>query len=886
MKSIKSLLVLTLVVGMMTGCATTSQAPQQPARVVATEDPPLLRLDDRAVPKAYRVHLRLDPDVETFTGEIEIDLDVKRPSTILWLNATDLEIASASLERGGLSNDVAEILEGNQQTAGFRFPSAVPAGPATMHVTFSGKYDHISSEAIFRQKDGDEWYLFTQFQAIYGRRAIPSFDDPFHKTPWTMTIDTTPGNRVYANTPLEQMTEGVGSGWNRFEFATSEPLPSYLVAFAVGPFEEVNAGMVGDTPLRILTPKGKAEEATYARGVTPAILRIGENYVGIPYPYAKLDSIAVPQTVGFGAMENVGLVTYVEPLLLETPGEETPAFMRRHTEVVAHEIAHMWFGNYVTPKWWDDIWLNESFAAWFETGALQVFAPEWEFELEAVGTRRGAFNADSLETARRVREPIVDENDIDRAFDSITYSKGATLLGAYEDWLGEEPFRRGLRAYLLKYAHGNATAADFLAVLEAETQPGVAASFSSFLDQSGIPVLEVALDCTGSRPTVRMAQQRYLPVGSLGERDRTWQIPVCLRWDGGRTCALVDDPVEVVELPSERCPAWLQANDGGLGYYLTAYEGELGNSLIEEGNLTIAEQLARLGDAELLADGGYTPISDVIEQAAVAARSDSRHLVARSAGVLSGLDPHYLSSSTRDAYANLVDELFRDRVMSLGLVPVEGESEDAALLRSSIVSLVAARGADDALRLRAAELARKWLDDEVEIPDSSLGRVLVAAAHTDDPELYERFRSALFEAKERPVRRALVAALATFDSPELVQRTLPLMLDERLDPRELLALRNAGSSAEARAASWAFIRANWDALMGRFPAQWGSYFGYGATYTCDASTIPEVRAFLEERMAKLPAGPQALDRIVEVLQLCDALKQLHEPAVEAYLMGR
>ncbi|HEY0592126.1 MAG TPA: M1 family metallopeptidase, partial [Thermoanaerobaculia bacterium] len=356
---------LAAAVALSIGCRTTPP-PAEPA--------PTLRLDDRVVPTSYDLRLALDPAQPTFDGEVAIEIDVRRPARTLWLNARGLDVTAARIG-SGLRKKAATVVPGGKEFVGFVFPEEVPAGRTTLHVSWRGTFAETETAGAFRQKDGDRWYVFTQFESIYARRAFPSFDEPQFKTPWKVTIDVPPGSVAYANMPVERQAASSREGWTRYEFARSLPLPTYLVAFAVGPFDEVPAGTVGNTPLRILTLAGKADQASYAARVTAPILQWQETYTGIPYPYGKLDSISIPQTVGFGAMENVGLITYVEPLIIAPPAEETVGFRRAYSRVAAHEIAHQWFGDLVTMKWWDDIWLNESFATWFGGKTIGALEP-------------------------------------------------------------------------------------------------------------------------------------------------------------------------------------------------------------------------------------------------------------------------------------------------------------------------------------------------------------------------------------------------------------------------------------------------------------------------------------------------------------------------------
>lgn len=865
-----------------------------PAASAPDEPAPTLRLDERARPVSYDLRLAIDPAQPTFDGDLAIELDVRRPSRVLWLNGRSLEVESARVVSGS-REQVAAILPGGLEFIGFQFSDPIPAGPATLHVSYRGTLEEKETAGAFRQKDGDRWYVFTQFEAIFARRAFPSFDEPGYKVPWRLTIDTPEGNKAYANMPVERQTAADRAGWIRYDFARSLPLPSYLVAFAVGPFDEVPAGSVGKTPLRILTLAGKAPQAAYASRVTAPIVVWQESYTGIPYAYGKLDSLSIPQTVGFGAMENVGLITYVEPLILAPPGEETVGFRRGYSRVAAHEIAHQWFGDLVTLEWWNDIWLNESFATWFGQKTIAALEPTWNPELDLVERRASAIAADSLDTARRIRQPIESEGDIDNAFDTISYQKGGTLLSSFEMWLGEEPFRRGIQSYLRQYSHANADAADFLRSLEGATRPGVAAAFSTFLDQSGVPLVSVGLRCDpGAAPQLALSQTRYLPAGSRGEADRLWQIPVCVRWGGasgsGRVCSLLSEPQGRLELTgASTCPEWVFANDGGIGYYLPRYEGGLlGKLPLSGGGITTAEQLSLVEDTARLASGGRLPAAEALDLAFALGDSPSRHLTEAALGIVEGMRRFLVPEDLVPAYTRLIRQHWGARALAAGLVPRAGESPDETLLRNDLVLAVGGTAEDPALRAEARRLVLAWLEDRAAVPAESVDTVLVLAALGGDEALFDRYMKALEGEKDRRTRRRLLVGLSSFHDPALLRRSLALLTDTRFDAREVLTSLNARfwDDELARVAT-AFLREHYDEIVARLPEQQASYLVYfGGMAACSAADAAEVDSFFRPRAEAVRGAPRALEQTLERIRLCDARRTAQLPEVRAYLEGR
>jgi len=344
---------------------------------IAADQPPKLRLSEvqNIQPVSYRAELTLDPMKDDFTGSISIRMDVKKPAQTIWLEQEKITIRSASLTAGGKTM-TAKTLPGGEDFVGFQFDSPVPAGLAEFKIEYSGIVITKNSSAIFRQQDNGNWYIFSQFEPTDARGAFPCFDEPSYKTPWQLTLHVPAADNAISNTnPGSNKIEG---GTRTVVFHETQPLPSYLVAFGVGPFEYVPAGFTAmkHAPVRIVVPKGHMAEAKYAAEVTAAIINHHEKYFGIPFPYEKADQVAVPDTSGWGAMENPGMVTYAQTILLAQPQNDTIGRKRNYFTAAAHELAHQWFGDLVTTAWWNDIWLNKAFATWFKQKTTREMHPE------------------------------------------------------------------------------------------------------------------------------------------------------------------------------------------------------------------------------------------------------------------------------------------------------------------------------------------------------------------------------------------------------------------------------------------------------------------------------------------------------------------------------
>lgn len=855
------------------------------ATAALSADVPTLRLPEGVRPVKYAAELTLLPDSPNFQGKIDIDVSFSAPSKLFYLNARDLKVSAAYAGKIGLA-----VEQVNENFIALRPASELPAGPARLHFEYSGKISPKSSEGIFQGRDGDINYLFTQFEEIDARRAFPCFDEPGFKTPWQVTLHVKSSDKAFANTPQVSETDEPG-GMKKVVFAPTKPLPSYLVAFAVGPFDVVDAGKIGKNgaPVRIITPKGKANQAKYAAEVTATILERLQAYFGVAYPYEKSDGIAIPLTFGFGAMENAGLVTYAENILLADPATDTEQRRRAYASVGAHELAHQWFGDLVTLAWWDDTWLNEAFATWTSSKILAEWKPEWKTRVSDLSAKFGAMGEDSLVTTRKIRQEILTNDDISNAFDDITYEKGSAVIRMFEVWAGEKEFQRGVNAYLKRYAYRNARMADFLDAV-GSGNPKLSGAFQTFLNQSGVPEISVGLKCSGT-PAVTLRQKRYLPIGSKGSAARTWQVPVCVRYQTPkgieRECFLLETESADFKLTkASSCPAWIAANESASGYYISAYEGDLLDRMVTEGAkvLNPAEQLTLLHDVSSLAESGDYKIGRALDAAAKFAASPEREIVGEARNIVAGAK-FLVPEPLLDNYGKFVRKVFGARARSLGWSTHPGEDQETRLLRPQVVPFVARY--DTALAAEARRLADGWLGNRKGIDPDMLGSVLTAAAYHGDRALFDALLRELPKTQDLHQREAIIAALSSFREPDLVAAALDLVIHSDIDTRETAGLLYSGEGApRTRHMAFDFVKAHYDEILKRAPSGGGSDFGAQLPYTagafCDAPSEKEYIDFFAERSKSFTGGPRIYQQMLENIRLCEARKAAEGADVEAY----
>ncbi|HEU5056338.1 MAG TPA: M1 family aminopeptidase [Kofleriaceae bacterium] len=860
-------------------------APATPAADGSPMRAPGLRLGDDVQPIRYALDLTLVPERDHFTGRVDVEVRIARETDAIVLHADELTIESASVVAGGEEVAARPVLL-PPDFVGLALARPVGPGVAHLRMSYRGALDAGETDGLYVDVDGGQRYIYTQFEALDARRAFPCFDEPRFKVPWTVTLHVKKEHLALANSPQVSESEEAG-GMKVVRFAESKPMPSYLVALAVGPFDVVDAGVAGRnrTPVRIITPRGQAGQARWAAQTTGPILEELEAYFDSPYPYEKLDSIAVPHKGG--AMENPGLITYGSSLILARAEDDTVARRRSYAGICAHELAHMWFGDLVTMAWWDDLWLNEAFATWMARRTIQAWKPAWGADMTRIQDRSTAMTADSLLSARRVRQPIATRDEIESGFDRITYEKGASVIAMFERWMGREQFQRGVRRYLAKHAWKNATAEDFLAALSAEAGRDVAPAFSTFLDQPGVPLVTAGLECApGKPPVVSLAQSRYLPAGSQASAAgaQRWQVPVCVGHPKGVECTLLTEETgELVLAKAKSCPAWIQANAGMNGYYRVAYRGDLWQRLGRAWNkLPAGERLGMMSDLRALVVSGQVKVGDALAQLPARVAGADRHLLKAMIEMVESVDEILPGEDLRPAWATWVRETFGRRARALGWRVRRGDSEEVRLTRPTLVELVADLGDDRALGEEAVRLARRWLDDRSAVHPDVIDQVLAVAAHRGDRALLDRMRAAALKTQDRKERTRIIKGMGAFRDPAALRAALDTVLSTDFDMREARHIYDiALEDPRTRAIAWSFVAEKLDAIAARLPRNSRVRMVALGDHFCD----PERRAEVQKLFASRGQGERVTAQTLEKIDLCSAQRETHAASLRGFLAG-
>ncbi|MDE2276056.1 MAG: M1 family metallopeptidase, partial [Burkholderiales bacterium] len=682
------------------------------------------RLPRNVLPSHVALELKIDPAQPRLSGRVRLDVVVAAATRTVWMHGSGLRIARATVTpQGGVTQALAARQADASGVLELRAARPIPAGRARIDIAYSAPFGQL--QGAYRVRAGGDDYVITQMEPLGARTAFPGFDEPGFKQPWDLSLVIPQALQGVANTRLVR-TQAAGAGWKKLVFAPTPALPSYLIAFAVGPWDIVdgpvlapNAVRSQPVALRGIAPRGQGPRMRYALAHTGPIVAAEEAYFGIPYPYDKLDLLAAPDFWA-GAMENAGLIVYRDRLLYAD--EQSSVGQRQgYWEAHAHELAHQWFGDLVTMPWWDDVWLNEAFATWMAAKIVGQLQPAFHADRGLMEGALWAMGEDSLASTRRIHEPIAAYTDVMSAFDGITYRKGGAVLAMFERYLGPDRFREAIRRYLRAHAGGNATSAELVSAIAdvSADPPALRRAFEGFLDQPGVPMLDVATDCSAATPVLRIEQHRFLPVGSQASAAGRWDVPMCVRWgDAGGTheqCSLVGAPAgggpATLALSAATCPAWVMPNASGAGYYRFALAAPDAARLQAHFDRLDEREQRAYADSVLAAySAGRLDNAGFLLAAAQLAQAPERQTATAPIPRLGWMLQHLARTpADRQALQQTVVRLYGPRLARLGTEPRPTDSDDDRLLRRALMEALAVLGREPALRATLAAQGRRLL---------------------------------------------------------------------------------------------------------------------------------------------------------------------------------
>ena len=827
-------------------------------------------------PKAYRLAFTIDPAAKDFTGHTEIDATLTKPAQSFFLHGSELRVTRVKVQSKAGNVDATYTELEHSGVARLDLPRQLPAGDITIAFDYSADF-RTGAEGLFHAEVGGIWYAWTQMEPIDARRMFPGFDEPGFKTPFVVTVTAPKDQKVFANAPLLDATTAGTMTTHRF--APTPPLPTYLVALGVGPFDVVETSVPANSvrnqplPMRIIAPKGQAPRMQFAAREAPKLLSLIEKYVGIPFPYAKLDLMATP--ILGGAMENAGLIIFDDTLILLEEGAPFRQ-LRSFAEVTAHEMAHQWFGDLVTPAWWTDIWLNESFAEWLGKKIGDQWRPDLGIATSEIKDAFAGMAADSLGNGRPIRQPITENRQIASAFDSITYEKGGQVLSMFETFIGPQNFAKGVNLHLQRYRHGNATADDFFRSLaEASGNAKVVDAMRTFTDQTGVPIVTV----TENAQDISLAQARYKPLGVAAQpAAQTWQIPMCLARGASRTCTLLSGAS--AKIPLVAGTGALMPNAGGAGYYRFRLSDAGWRQMIAgAGKLPGREALA-LADS-LWADfaAGTGNFERVVAAARALSTNPERLAVIELSGRLQELAKSMLTAQQQPQYQELMRSIYGPRLAALGFNPKAGahasESSQAQALRQSLVPLVALEGRESGLRAQLTAAAEAYLGGDAQALDTAfLATALQVGVQDRGAPFMKRLQENMLKSTDSLFRTYSALAIGGADTPELAQEALRIAFTPGMQSLETVRIFIALSAQpNAREALAVEADRNFKRLMESFPGFArprivGLFGGF-----CTKADIARVERWIQPNLEKLGGGELELAQTKERIALCVALKE-------------
>ena len=861
----------------------------------ATEDTfPHGPLPDTVTPERYTLTFEIDPRQSGFSGQADIRVQINHPAQRIWLHGSGLTVSKAAIEAGGRTLAARyEQVDPISGVAKLDVDSAVPAGPAVIHLTYAGAF-RTGPEGLFRLQAGDDWYVFSQMEAIDARRAFPGFDEPRFKTPFTITIITPARNEAVSNAQLA-FKAPVKDGRIRYEFSPTLPLPTYLLAIAVGPLDIVDAPAIGPNeirrkplPLRGVATRGQGSKLALALRETPELVRRLEQYFGIAYPYPKLDLVASPDLGG--AMENAGAIFFDDTLILLAPDAPLQQ-IRDFGGVTAHEIAHHWVGDLVTPVWWDDLWLNESFAQWSGHKIADQWRPDLGLRNSLIDDALGAMNVDSQRAGRPIREPIDDNTRIASIFDSITYSKGGGVLAMFESYLGEGVFQHGVREHLLAHQHGSATAEDFFSALaKAAGQPAISDAFRTFIEQPGVPLVTVQTSADGRR--LELAQTRYRPLGSTIAPGGEWKIPFCAAFIGAekqqKRCTLITGPSATLEVPSDMKVSAVMPNAAGAGYYRFAMAPAAMDSLLGLANsLSPGEGLALADSLDAAYQAGALSLDRLLNAAEALSKHPDRQVAVALAGSLIDMHDRVLDAPERRTMEHRLSDIYAPRLRALGFDPRAGahdkEPVEQQLLRRSLLSVLALGARDPAVRSVLSQAARASLAEPAAL-DTSIRDIAWSVAAQENAAFADALIKKLAQTQDGMLRQDAATALGLSEQPATAAKVRALAIEPGTRSYEMDSMLDGQfSSPSMREEAWQWLRDNYDAIVPRLPG-----YSQSATFElpdgfCDTGHRRELDTFLTPRTRELGTGELELARTLEHIDLCVAQKEGHTADIRAAL---
>jgi len=851
------------------------------------------RLPTGVHPEHYALTLTPDLQAATFSGVETIDVTLGQPSPTITLNAAEITFGKVTAQappppanaspstQPPMSVQTATVsLDPNQEQATFIFPQPLPAGRIHLAINYTGILND-KLRGFYLSKTKTRNYAVTQFEPTDARRAFPSFDEPALKATFDISLVVDTPDTVISNTEIIGDKPSPTPGKHTITFAETPKMSTYLVAFLVGDFK-CTSGSADGVPIRACSTPDKVEMTRFAVDSAKFVLHYYDTYFGIKYPMPKLDMVALPDFEA-GAMENFGCITYRETdLLIDSKTAGIPA-RKRVAAVVAHEMAHQWFGDMVTMEWWNNLWLNEGFASWMEAKPVAKWHPEWNIPQDEAQNLDRTLNFDAGPTTRTIRANASTPSEINEMFDGIAYGKAGAVLGMVENYLGEEVFRQGVHNYLQAHLYANATAEDFWNAQTANSHQPVDKIMESFVTEPGVPLLSFS-DISAGRAPVTQRRFYVSAPSSTQSTSQSWTIPVCLKSGAQPICRILTPADPALPIPADASLPVFYANASDRGYFRTAYTPAQLKAIIAnaESDLTPPERIGLVGDRWALMRAGQGSVGDYMSLVLALKADPSAAVLETALGNVSVVNSRIADNADRTRLALLVRTEFEPVYKALG-PPAKSDSVDRQERRALLFELLGS--ADDpgvlADARRMANRVYQTPTDKSLDPLLSDAAVLVAASH-GDADLYDKVLAASKDGSDPSQQSDALHTLTRFRDPVLVKRTLDYAASGQVRNQDSwIVFANLLSGRETRDQAWAYIQVNWDKVQAQTTTNSGSRIVAATGSFCNAPQRSEVASFFAAH--KVAAADRTLSKSLDSIDSCMRLKSDQAPQLKQWL---
>ncbi len=830
------------------------------------------RLPSNVRPDHYALALTPDLTTATFAGTETIDVTLAAPSTTVTLNALELKISSVTAggETGTVSYDE------SKEQATFTFGKALPAGHNVLSIAYTGILND-KLRGFYLSKSRKRNYAVTQFESTDARRAFPCFDEPALKATFDVSLTIDKADNVISNSNQISDTPA-GPAKHTVAFATTPKMSTYLVAFLVGDFV-CTKGSSDGVPIRACATPDKVDLTPFAVHAAEHFLKYYDTYFGIKYPMPKLDLIGIPDFEA-GAMENFGAITYRETEMLVDEKDGSTAEKKRVAMVVAHEMAHQWFGDMVTMQWWDNLWLNEGFATWMENKAADDWHPEWHFNRDTADALNETLNYDAVRTTRTIRAKAETSAEIAEMFDGIAYGKAGAVIGMIESWIGPQVFQQGVHNYLAAHLYGNATAEDFWNAQTATSKQPVDKVMSSFVDKPGVPVITFAHKQSAGYP---VAQERFFldAPDKKSKDDAGWTIPVCVKTTSTPQCQLISSATPVLKPATDQ--PFLFANANETGYYRVAYSADQLKAInaVAETALTVPERIGYLGDRWALTRAGQGSVGDYLDLALALKQDPNAAVLDNTLTTLATIRNRIASDEDRARLNAIIRAQYGPVYAALGKEQ-ENESYDKQQIRTQLYGALGE--AEDPTVLAHARQIADDLFNGRRVAESNVMESVAIAAGTGDDAFYNRIQTVSQKADDPVMQEETLKMLTQFHAPIFAVRTLEYATSGQVRNQDswiLIAIEL--SQRETRDIAWAWVQKNWDKVKAQFTTASGANVVSSVGAFCTVQRRNEVADFFATH--KVEAADRTLAKALDSIDACIKLHTDQEPKLHAWLQA-